>query len=127
MKTNKHFLCIDSYVHINIKKESALIYNTFNGSIITTKKPIVVNLLRRLKNNLFVIPLTQSEIDNSELRKFISKLKKNFSGFVFFDNLSKAKPIQIYPKLILGDNMYSLNIDNKINYELIYLNCKRCC
>jgi len=101
-KKTKTFLCIDSYVYVNIKKESAIIYNTFSHEIIQTKSLSILKILRRLKDNLLITRLKQSELDNNDVQNFIKDLQTSFSGFIFENLNSKQKPIQLYPQLIVG-------------------------
>ena len=77
----KYWFFIDSHVHISIKEENVLFYNTFSGEILEySREPIVLKLTRQLKahSNLRVIGLKMDDLQNPVIKDFIQQIRIHF-------------------------------------------------
>lgn len=101
------YLYLHPYVHLNVKTNHAVVYNTLNSSVMEFSRqahPEIFAVLKQLDRgeNLYVIALEDEKI-SPELEPFIESLRRSFSGDVSAGNLSKGKPIQFKPMLKLED------------------------
>ncbi|MCP4213679.1 MAG: radical SAM peptide maturase [bacterium] len=101
------WLFLHPYVHLNVKKERAVIHNTLNSSLMEYSRqehPAVLALLKQLHRdeNLYVVTLQEEKI-SGHIEQFIETLRRNFSGDVIAANWSKGKPVQFKPMLKLED------------------------
>ncbi len=96
----QYWFYIDAYVHVSIKKDTLLLYNPYTGGILERLgNPDLVKLVKRLKapQNLQVILLSESDLENAALRKFVDKIRDNFMGDLIDVAYSEGKPIQLTP------------------------------
>jgi pseudo-rSAM protein len=99
-----HWFYIDTFVHITIKKECLLLYNTLNGKSLeynsdTSQGRKIINLVKRLtsSDNLQVLQLSVRELNDHVIATFIEKLKEYFMGDLIDTATSKGKPVQMMP------------------------------
>jgi pseudo-rSAM protein len=119
---NKCFwLYLHPYVHLSVKKDRAILYNSLNGALLEyTENPEVVNLIKRLdsRNNLWVVKVNAAEI-NGNVAAFITDLRKNFIGDLMDSALSSGKPVQLKPMIKLNEiDDDVLNIINRRSRKL---------
>lgn len=136
-----YWFFLHPYVHLDIKKEWAVLYNTLNGKILEYKdQPDVLKVLRRLKKNLYITGLKGKEI-NAAVRDFINHCRQYFLGDILDKAITKGKPFQAAPMLRLTNNPDELTfkstlpvvekdeIGNYLDIIDIYLNdtCSQVC
>ncbi len=94
-----NWVWIEPYVHISIKKNNALLYNTLSGAKIETNQPVITGLLKDMtrKENLRVLEMPIKKLEKPAIRNFIDDIKKSFMGDTALVNLSKGKPVQLIP------------------------------
>ena len=96
----KYWFYIDTYVHIFLKNDSLLLYNSYTGKILEYKgNEYIIKLAKRLMapQNLQVILLTESDLDQSSICGFVSDIRKNFMGDLIDVSYSSGKPILMTP------------------------------
>ena len=100
---------IEPYVFINIANNCALLYNTYDGKILISKKAKVIELLNTFlqKKDCGVILLKRDLYHNSDIFDFITDLRNKYMGDIIDISFSKGKPIQILP-------YYNLNYKNEL-------------
>ncbi|NIR10844.1 MAG: hypothetical protein GTN82_35950, partial [Candidatus Aminicenantes bacterium] len=97
---NQYWFYIDPYVHISLKGEAILFYNTYTGKIQEyIRNSLVLRLVKRLlsSRNLRVIPLKKSDLANPLIREFVDNVKEYFMGDLIDASYSEGKPIQMPP------------------------------
>lgn len=101
IKRNKQWwLYIETYVHISLKKESLLLYNSLSGEALEySGEEKILNLVKKLKSprNLQVILLTEEEVNNTVILQFVDDLRNHFMGDIIDTSYSKGKPVQMMP------------------------------
>ena len=106
---NDYWFTIEPYVFINIANNCALLYNTYDGKILISKKAKVIELLNTFlqKKDCGVILLKRDLYHNSDIFDFITDLTNKYMGDIIDISFSKGKPIQILP-------YYNLNYKNEL-------------
>ena len=110
----KYWFYIDSYVHISVKKDAALFYNSYSGKILEYEgEPKIMRLVKKLclPENLRVIPLWESELNNPIIKAFVFNIRKNFMGDLLEASASKTKPAQLPPFVKINKDIDFLKRD----------------
>jgi len=110
------WLYLYPYVYLDIKRTSAVLYNTYNGSLHEYDGTSgVIKILRRLADdrNLYVIGLKKQEIIPS-VESFINDIRKTYSGDVVDTSISYGKPVQFKPILHLQTTIDDLMYETKL-------------
>lgn len=105
-KKKKYWFFVDTHVHISIKKDHILFYNTLTGQTLEfTGEPLILRLTKRLKadRNLRVIGLKAGELRDPAIMKFVGRIRGMFMGDIMDAAYSKAKPAQLPPYLHVGE------------------------
>ncbi|MCL2311764.1 MAG: hypothetical protein FWC41_04645 [Firmicutes bacterium] len=116
---NQYFI-LEPYIFINIIGNSVLLYNSANAEKKLFNSPIIVEFLNRNKDNLYVFPLIPENLENEEIKNFISEIKSHAMGFVYE---SRIAPIQFSPALKIQDVHKLDNARIKDSYNKIYNSC----
>ncbi len=139
-----YWFYVETYVHISIKKESLLLYNTYTGKTLEYSGEShgkVLSLVRRLQSreNLWVVRLTEKDLQDSVIADFVRTIRDCFMGDLLDTSYSKGRPIQTVPIVTIRKNARLLKIqgnrsvgENMMEYlsELsIHINseCRRDC
>jgi len=136
MDNRNLYFFIEPYVYISKKKNNVLFYNTLNGFMLCYNDNLLISkIAARLLSvkNLYVIKISSKEFINTQIKKFISKIRNNFMGDVLHS--SQTKPIQIAPFVKVKDdfrrfkfeenNWNDINIVNMINELSVFLNSNK--
>lgn len=118
----KYWFYIDTYVHLFLKKDSLLLYNSYTGKILEYKgNAEIIKLAKRLlaPRNLQVILLAESDLDQPAIGGFVSDIRENFMGDLLDVAYSNGKPILMPPlvknqmdvKLLKGEKDLSVGED----------------
>lgn len=94
MKQNYFF--IEPYVHVSIKNETCLVYNTLSHNhLIYRNRPEVLKLLQDIssKDHLGVIRLTDHEMNNDRISRFVRDMRHHFMGDLVDAGKSDGKPV----------------------------------
>lgn len=111
----KYWFFIDSYVHIEIKKNNVLLYNPYSGKIIEYKKrEEIKKIINRLKyrENLQVILLEESDMRKPGIAEFVKTVKDHFMGDIIESFYSKGKPVQFPPLVKVQKDVKYLRKDS---------------
>lgn len=146
---NQYWLFLYPFIHLEIKNDWAVLYNTLNGKILECKgNPGLINILKKLKTNrnLYVTGLKGEQII-SGLKVFINDLRDLYMGDIIPKKNGSRKPVQFMPvptieskfsvtkgisretklklffKNSLNDYLETLNIFINSN---CHLNCRSC-
>lgn len=94
-----YWFTVEPYVLIDIVDCKALLYNTLDGEIIVSNQLCVINLLSRVlkRENCGVALLTYTEYQKDEIASFVKQLRDKYMGDIIAVNLSKGKPVQLFP------------------------------
>ena len=99
MNKKTYWFFLEPYVHISVKGQQVLLYNTLNGKILEYKnEPAITKTVKRVNSekNLLTIKVTSAYINsNPEISKFIKDVRKYFMGDLIDTALSEGKPIQM--------------------------------
>ena len=102
-KGKPYWLVIDSYVHISVKNNDVLYYNTYSGKVLEflarTNGDIILKLTRRLlkPENHRVIRISPKELENPVISDFLRLIREYFMGDLVEAGLSNARPFQAAP------------------------------
>lgn len=104
---------IETYVHISIKADSLMLYNTFTGKILEYSGPScrkAVNLVRRMlsRKNLWTIRLTETDLRDSVISEFVHNVRAHFMGDVLDTVFSRKKPVQTPPTVTIENSVRKL-------------------
>lgn len=132
-----YWFYIEPFVHISLKSNNVLLYNTLNNEILEYFDNIEVSKIIKqllIKRNLRIIKITETELNNKKIFDFISITREYFMGDLLKTSWSKKKPIQFTPLVKVNNNRayfknqieesnYSSNgIANYLNEISIYVN-----
>jgi pseudo-rSAM protein len=97
-----YWLSIEPYVHVSIKQERLLLYNSLTGVVLEyggEEDGEILKLVKRLvhRRNTHVINITGRERGDPKIAGFVQDLRRSFSGDLMDATLSKGKPIQMMP------------------------------
>ncbi len=100
--SKQYWFTIEAYVHISIKKDSLLLYNTLTGEALEysgKRERKILHLVKKLQSpgNLRVILLTQDDMEDPAIRQFVNNARKYFMGDLIDTSYSKKKPVQMTP------------------------------
>jgi len=137
-----YWFYLEPFVHISIKQDNVLLYNTLNGGIIDYRSnPSILRLLKKLKSkkNLLVTKLSDMDMKCPDILRFVKKVRNHFMGDIIDASLSTVKPIQMMPQLDIQKDIERFkkelkslvgeNIMNYLNEISIYINgyCQQHC
>lgn len=106
------YFFIEPFVHIFQKKNNVLFYNSLSGDILSFYNNVLISKIATrllLDKNLYVIKLNKKEIEDTEIEKFIFKIRKKFMGDILYN--SQYKPIQIVPFVKLKSELSRFKSD----------------
>lgn len=105
--TKEYWFTFEPYIHISLKEEEALVYNTLdNKYLIVTDKDALSFLHRLTKDGNFGVTKVLSEDwEKDGINKLIKESRNLFFGDLYDCSLSSRKPIQFYPKLNLQEEV----------------------
>ncbi len=101
MKDNPPWLFLESYVHLLRREESLLLYNTLNKTVLEI---FISHELAKLADALlnpdngYVVRLSPSQFQSTEIQEFIIKLRQHFMGDLLDPAWSQGKPVNIFPE-----------------------------
>lgn len=106
-KQNNYWLVLDNYVHIVLKGDSLLCYNTLTGGILEYNRKSredidpIITLIKRLHSakNQGAVRLTSRQISDPVIAPFVNQMREAFMADVMGTSLSKGKPVQMLPYL----------------------------
>lgn len=122
---SQYWFYIEPYVHIAIKKDGVLLYNSYTGKILEYYfTPLVLKLAKRLHvpRNLRVILLTESDLEQPAIREFIAEIRGYFMGDLIDTSHSAGKPIQMPPIVKIQKDVKYLKVDSSrsVGEDLMY-------
>jgi uncharacterized protein len=123
---NDYWFFIDTYVHIKIKKDSLLLYNSLTGKALQYfKEEKILKLVKRmlLPKNQQVALLKKDFLQDPVISQLVSKVRSHFMGDIVATANSKGKPIQMMPVVTVEKDVkflkrhpdYSIG-DNVLSY-----------
>ncbi len=118
------YFYLEPYVYVSVKGQSAIIYNTLSHSIIEIiSNTVIIELLNKLinKNNLYVVELTEKDLNNEIISDFIGKAREFFIGDLLDVSISDKKPIQFIPVIKFKRDMNDTIDDARIMHDLTEL------
>jgi len=94
-----YWLYFEPYVHISLKRTSALLYNTINGERIKITEPDLIKLVYATQHylNQGVVFLSHELYEQSSVHQFISDIREMYIGDIIDTELMPEKPIQFIP------------------------------
>lgn len=105
----EYWLSLETYVHISIKRESLLLYNSLTGKSLEYSgkhNKTILEMIRRLisPKNLCIIRLKEEELQAPVISDFIQDIRNFFMGDLIDISFYRDKPIQIMPIInVKGD------------------------
>lgn len=124
-KTADYWFTIEPYIYVNITHKCILLYNTLDGTTITSDHIEVIALLRETlqKENCGVILLTSERYQQKNIHNFIRELREKYMGDIIDITLSEGKPVQLLPFFNYTNSIepYKKNNFSRYKNSLIYL------
>jgi len=103
LNIKSYWFYIESYVHINIKDNHVLLFNTLSGKTLEYKNKSkilkIIENLRDEKNN-GIVELNESEIKNPEIRTFIGEVRDYFMGDIIGEKQGNGKNPFIFTPIL---------------------------
>ena len=123
----KQWLCIHNWVHVSIKTNAVLLYNTKNRQFIITKNPKQIDLIKQLheRKNLGTILIDDIILQDVGLQNFIKDAQQKGIFYLLAYSENQPKPIQLMPILNIQRDIEKIKkeTDRSIGEEIIwYLN-----
>lgn len=110
--SDDYWFFIDTYVHIKIKNDSLLLYNSLTGKALQyVKEDEILKLVKRmlLPKNQQVALLTQKSLQNPVISQFVMDVRSHFMGDIIAAANSKGKPVQMMPVVTVEKDVKFLN------------------
>lgn len=117
--SKKYWLYLEPYTFIFRGKTSAVIYNSLSSDFIKVDYSYrIKKVLNEISkpDNLYVIQITENDLNDVNLKKFISDIRDSFSGDLI-SQTSLIKPIVIPPILNLQMSVKNLQKDPELSLE----------
>lgn len=99
--TNKQFwFYLETYVHISLKEDSLLFYNSLTGKMLEYRgEQKIPDLVKKMKSskNLLVILLKEKDLNDPVISQFVYDIRGSFMGDLIDASYSKGKPVQMMP------------------------------
>lgn len=112
----KYWFSIEPYVHISLKKNSLLLYNTLSGKALeynfpNDEKPKIPMVFKKLQSdkNLQVISLTELDLQAPVISGIVKDTRKYFMSELINADFSKGKPVQLNPETTIVKDIDKLN------------------
>lgn len=101
MDKESYWFFLEPYMHISVKQNCLLLYNTLNGKVLQYNNDEIIKLVKKLisEKKLFVIKLSYKELQSFEIANFVNQVRKYYMGDIVNCSYSKIKPIQLMPIL----------------------------
>ncbi|MBI9068480.1 MAG: TIGR04150 pseudo-rSAM protein [Salinivirgaceae bacterium] len=98
---------LEPTVFISIKNNNTLFYNTLNSSILEYSDKQILEIANMLcsEENLYAISLSETQLNDINVRNFINDIRNNFMGDIVPTDISKKKPVQTMPFLEIRNDI----------------------
>ena len=108
--TKEYWFAFEPYIHIALKQDEALLYNTLDRECIRVTDGELLDLLTAIvdKQNCGVIKITKEDLERPVTFNFLKTVRDKFFGDLYDCELSDRKPIQLYPVLNLQEEVTRL-------------------
>jgi pseudo-rSAM protein len=141
-RRKQYWFYIETYVHISLKKDSLILYNSLSGEALEyLENEEILNLVKKLKSpkNLQVILLNEKELTDPDISQFVNDVRRSFMGDLIDRSYSKGKPVQMMAIIkIKKDVKYLKRTDTRsvgedlmesLNQIFLYINdeCEQDC
>ncbi len=109
-QSRRFWFILDNYVHVSVQEggKSVLFYNSLTGKILEYQdcEPVskLVKRLHRPKN-LLVASLTEKELSNRDISRFVKDMRSYFMGDLIAVSQSRGKPLQMMPYLNVQEDV----------------------
>lgn len=103
MKNNQnitdYWFVIEPFVFVSCINEGVLLYNTLDGTVVTSDKSEVISLIKETlqESNSGVLLLENSRYEQKNIYDFIKEIREKYMGDIIDISLSKCKPVQLLP------------------------------
>ncbi|MBN1820490.1 MAG: TIGR04150 pseudo-rSAM protein [Prolixibacteraceae bacterium] len=107
-----YWFYIDPFVHIAIKNESVLLFNTLNGKCLKVlNNQEIAAKMKELTSysNSYVIKISEKERDSSIFKEFFNGIRNHFMGGLLNEDWYSGKPVQIIPEMKIMESFFSPN------------------
>jgi len=113
LSTKNYWLYLEPYIHLSIKDNEILLYNTLSQKHLFYTKEKIKKIIDELiiPENLFCIYFKGTDLCDPEIYEFVKNLRALFMGDIIDVSYSKSKPIQFVPKLNNQNNIEILKSD----------------
>ena len=120
----KYWLYLEPYIYKSLIDDSVFLYNTLDGTSIESISPNVCKVISQIRESTSgVIELSQSQIEENDIKPFVIQLRNRFMGDIIDTSFSESSPIQFIPIL---NNQLDVNrlklVDERSIGEDIMLN-----
>jgi len=111
-KNKNYFLQIEPFVHINLKNNSCIFYNTLNKENVIINNSLILNFITELldKENFRILECKQLLSDKVFI-DFVETIKRKQMGNIIVQENKKNKPIQIPPDIIIDNDISAFKED----------------
>jgi pseudo-rSAM protein len=116
------WLYLEPWVHVTAGSGQVLFYNTLNKKSLHYNGNIVAGNLAALfrdPENGYVVKVSSTEIEGTELGKIIGDLRKTLMGDLLETNWSEGKPVNILPKPFIKNKLTKNVFDNPDDLSLV--------
>lgn len=100
----KYWFYLKSYIYVSFKTDALLLYNTHSGDTISVVSVSCMQIINNIymDNSLGCVELTESYLQDREIREFINCVIKKGMGKLLDQNEHPVKPVILLPILSLN-------------------------
>lgn len=115
-KNKEYWFYLHPHVHLNIKQDRAVLYNTLNGKLLVYQNnPHALHILKSLDRdaNLYVTGLKEKDLAGPA-GELVREIREHFCGELMDAAWSSGKPIQFKPIAYLEKSQDKLTFEPKV-------------
>lgn len=115
---NKYWFFLESYIYVNIKANSILLYDTHTGTNLYVESAVAIQMVNKMyeDESLGCIELESSDLTDPETQDFVHKVVLNRMGELQNRHTHPVKPVILLP--ILSLNLDVEKLKDKENVDL---------
>jgi pseudo-rSAM protein len=120
-KNTKYWFFIHPYVHISLKRNKLLLYNTYSGKALEYENiPEINKIARRLiiKKNMLTIGIDKHQMNHTPvIATFVRRVRESYMGDLLEQKPDSPKPFQMAPVLHIDEDIKRIKGNSRIPFR----------